>query len=83
LPDSLRPPEPLAQQRGDGRRHQRPDDQCVEEQAEADGGADLADDGQLADGHRHHREGEVLPDTRRVRLRRKSAVSSAGMSEGL
>jgi hypothetical protein len=55
---ALRPPEPTPEQGGQRRCHERPDDQRVEEQSEADGGADLTDDDHVADRHRRHREGE-------------------------
>src|SRR5271163_1988334 len=83
LPDPLRPPEPLAQQRSNGRRHQRPDDQRVEEQAEADGGADLADDRQVADRHCHHREGEDESRRRDYRTRAAHGSDDAGVQPGV
>ena len=59
-----RPPEPAAQQRRDGRRHERPHDQGVEQQAQTDGGAHLADHSHVTDHHGRHREGEHQPGVR-------------------
>ncbi len=54
----LRPPEPPSHHRGDRRRHERPDDQRVEQQADSDRGAHLSSDDEVADHHRHHGERE-------------------------
>src|SRR3974377_619765 len=59
--DSLRPPEPAPEKRGDGRGHERTHDQRVEQQPEADGGPYLAENSQIAGYEGGHGGGEHTP----------------------
>src|SRR6185437_13435629 len=54
----LGPPEPPSHHCRDRWRHERPDHQCIEQQAETDRRAHLTDDDEVADHHRHHGERE-------------------------
>ena len=53
-----RPPEPASEQRREGRRHEGPDHQGLEEMSEHDGGADFGRNSQVAGEHGAHGEGE-------------------------
>ena len=57
-PYPLRPPEPASHHRHDRRRDERSDDEGVEQEADADRRAELADRPEIAGDHRAHGDGE-------------------------